>query len=253
MSDAGPLIADPRFYAAALPAAFLVGLSKSGFASGFGALAVPLLALVVPVPQAAMITLPLLMAADVSGLQRLWRERDPALLRILMPAGLAGLLLGAFTFGLVSPKSVSALVGALTLLFLAQRLLFPPRADRPPAGPGMGRLLAVASGFTSFIAHAGGPPIAAWLLPRRLPPLRLAGTTAVFFAVINVSKIPPYAALGLIDLRNVLTSLVLIPVTLAGVAIGVWAVRRIDSGWFYRLAYLGMGVAGLKLLWDGLA
>ena len=83
--------------------------------------------------------------------------------------------------------------------------------------------------------------------------MRLAGTTAVFFAVINVSKIPPYAALGLIDLRNVLTSLVLIPVTLAGVAIGVWAVRRIDSGWFYRLAYLGMGVAGLKLLWDGLA
>ncbi len=251
MFDALPLITDPRFYAAAVPAALLVGVSKSGFVSGIGALAVPTLALVVSVPQAAMIALPLLIAADITGLQRLWRERDADLLRILLPAGLAGLLIGALLFGLVKPHVISGMVGVLTLLFLAQRLFFPPRADRPPAGAGVGRACAVASGVVSFMVHAGGPPIAAWLLPRRLPPLRLAGTTAVFFAAINVAKLPPYAVLGLIDLRNVVTSVLLMPVTLAGVWAGVWAVKRVDAGWFYRLAYTGMGVTGLKLLWDG--
>ena len=33
------MITDPAFYAVAVPAALLVGISKSGFASGIGALA----------------------------------------------------------------------------------------------------------------------------------------------------------------------------------------------------------------------
>lgn len=93
------LVTDPWFYAAAVPAVLLTGLSKSGFASGFGALATPLLALAVPVPQAAAIMLPLLLVMDATGLQRLWRERDPALLRLLLPAGLVGTLVGAVLFG----------------------------------------------------------------------------------------------------------------------------------------------------------
>ena len=84
------LVTDPWFYAAAIPAVLLMGLSKSGFASGFGALATPLMALAVPVPQAAAIMLPLLVIMDGAGLQRLWRERDPALLKLLLPAGLLG-------------------------------------------------------------------------------------------------------------------------------------------------------------------
>jgi uncharacterized membrane protein YfcA len=206
----------------------------------------------VTVPQAAAICLPILMVADVTGLQRLWHERDPALVKVLMPAGLVGIVVGWLLFGVLAPKTVSGVVGALTLLFLAQRLLFPPRKDGHVAPRWIGRLLAVASGFTSFIAHAGAPPIAAYLLPMRLAPLRLAGTTAVFFAAINASKIPPYAALGLIDLRNMLTSLVLLPLAPLGVWVGVWLTHRVSATLFYRLAYLGMGLTGLKLLWDGL-
>ena len=125
-------VADPWFYAAAVPAVLLMGLAKSGFASGFGALATPLMAIAVPVPQAAAIMLPLLLVMDAVGLQQLWHDRDRALLRLLLPAGLAGTLVGTLTFGLLSTQTVSAVVGALTLLFLAQRLAFPPRADAPP-------------------------------------------------------------------------------------------------------------------------
>jgi uncharacterized protein len=120
------------------------------------------------------------------------------------------------------------------------------------APPLVGRALAVTSGFASFIAHAGGPPISAYLLPMRLDPKRLAGTMAVFFAAINFSKLVPYATLGLLDASNLLTSLVLLPLAPLGVWLGIRALQRVDATWFYRLAYGIMGLTGFKLLWDGL-
>jgi len=245
-------ITDPWFYAAAIPAVLLMGLSKSGFASGFGSLATPLMALGVAVPQAAAIMLPLLFVMDAIGIQQLWRDRDPALLRLLLPAGLLGTVVGTLLFGVLSGRTVEAVVGALTLLFLAQRLLFPPKADAaaPPRWLGFG--LGIASGFTSFVAHAGSPPISAYVLPLRLSPIRFTATMAVFFAAINLSKWIPYAWLGLISTRNLATSVALMPLAPLGVWLGVWLTRRIQPTWFYRLAYSGMALTGAKLLWDGL-
>lgn len=252
------MITDPWFYALAVPAVLVLGLAKSGFLSGFGSLVTPLLALTMPVPQAAAIVLPLLAAMDVLGLQRLWRERDVALLKLLMPAGLVGIAIGWLLFGLLSAKTVAALVGALTLLFLVHRLAVDGwrrrRAAQPPGPPSrvLGRLMGAASGFTSFIVHAGGPPMSAFVLPLKLDPVRVAATMAVFFAGLNLAKWIPYALLGLLDTRNLLTSLVLMPLAPLGVWAGVWALRRIDARWFYGLAYAGMAATGAKLLWDGL-
>jgi uncharacterized membrane protein YfcA len=246
------IVTDPWFYAAAIPAVLLTGLAKSGFASGFGALAVPLMALVVPVPQAAAIMLPLLLVMDATGLQQLWKHRDRALVRRIVPWGLLGIGLGWLGFGLFSAQTVSGLVGALTLLFLAQRLLFPPRATPAHQRPWLAPLAATVGGFTSFIAHAGGPPLSAWALPLRLPPLVLSGTLGVYFAVINLAKWGPYAGLGLIDLRNMATALLLMPLAPLGVWLGVRLTGRVSQANFYRLAYTGMGLAGAKLLWDGL-
>jgi len=247
-----PLITDPWFYAVAIPAVLLMGLAKSGFLMGFGSLATPLMALAMPVPQAAAIMLPLLLVMDATGLQRLWHERDRALLRLLIPAGLVGTALGTALFGFVSSKTVAGVVGAITLLFLAQRLVFPPRRDAPPPGKLRGFLLVIVGGFTSFVAHAGGPPIAAYVLPLKLEPIRLTATLAVLMATINLAKWIPYAALGLFDARGLGTSLALAPLAPLGVWAGVWATRRIPATWFYRLAYFGMAAAGAKLLYDGL-
>jgi uncharacterized membrane protein YfcA len=124
-----PLIGDPWFYAAAIPAVLLMGLSKSGFLMGFGSLATPLLALAVPVPQAAAIMLPLLLVMDATGVQQLWRERDREMLRLMLPAGLLGTVIGTLLFGLVPSKTVAGVVGAITLLFLAS-----PASSPMPAG-----------------------------------------------------------------------------------------------------------------------
>jgi uncharacterized membrane protein YfcA len=204
------------------------------------------------VPQAAAIMLPLLLVMDAVGVKALFQQRDKALIRLLIPAGLLGTVLGTLSFGLLQPKTVAGIVGGLTLLFLAQRLLFPPRADAPPPPRWLGFGLGIASGFTSFVAHAGAPPVSAYVLPLRLPPLIFTATMATFFAVVNLSKWIPYAFLGLIDLRNLGTSLVLMPFAPVGVWIGIRLAKRIEPTLFYRLVYVGMFLTGAKLLYDAL-
>jgi uncharacterized membrane protein YfcA len=246
------LITDPWFYAAAIPAVLLMGLSKSGFLMGFGSVATPLMALSIAVPQAAAIMLPLLLVMDATGVRQLWHERDRELLKLLLPAGLIGTVVGTLLFRLVPAKTVALVVGVITLAFLAQRLLFPPRRDAAPPGKAVGFVLTVLGGFTSFVAHAGGPPIAAYTLPLKLDPIRLTATLAVLMGTINLSKWIPYAWLGLLDGRNLATSLALMPLAPLGVWAGVWATRRLPSRWFYRMAYAGMAATGCKLLYDGL-
>ena len=246
------MITDPWFYAVALPAVLLLGLSKSGFGGGFGALAVPLMALVVPVPQAAAILLPVLLLADMLGLASLMRDRDRALVRLLLPAGLVGTVLGTVSFGLLPASMVAGVVGVIKLAFLAVRTLFPPHADAAPPPRWLGLVLGTVSGFTSFVAHAGSPPLAFYVMPLRLQPVVFTATLSVFFAAINLSKWIPYAWLGLIDSRNMLTSLALLPATPLGVWLGLRFVRRVPQLLFYRLFSLGMLLTGCKLVWDAL-
>jgi uncharacterized membrane protein YfcA len=246
-----PLISDPYFYAVAIPAVLLLGISKSGFGAGFGSLAVPLMALAVTVPQAAAILMPILLLMDVMSLAAFRKHFDDRLIRFLVPLGLLGTVVGTLSFRLLDARLVAGIVGVLTLLFLAQRLLFPPRLDSPHPPKWLGAILTVASGFTSFVAHAGGPPVNAYVIPMRLAPLVFSATMAAFFFVVNLSKWIPYAWLGLLDLRNMATSLALLPIAPIGVLVGVKLAHRIRPLLFYRLIYAGMFLTGCKLVWDG--
>jgi len=245
-----PLISDPFFYAVAIPAVLLLGVSKSGFGAGFGSLAVPMMALAVTVPQAAAILMPVLLLMDLLGMAAFRNNVNRQLLRFLLPFGLLGIVIGTLLFKVLDAKVVAGIVGGFTLLFLAQRLLFPPKPDSPPPPRWLGALLTTTSGFTSFIAHAGGPPINAYVIPLKLTPVLFTGTMAFFFFFINLAKWIPYAWLGLLDMRNMLTSLALLPFAPIGVWVGVRIAHRIHPVLFYRLVYSGMFLTGIKLVWD---
>jgi uncharacterized protein len=209
------------------------------------------MAMAVSVPQAAAILMPLLLVMDLMGIAALRKEFDRALLRFLLPWGLLGTLVGTFMIRVWPSALVAGVVGIFTLIFLAQRLLFPPRADSAPPPRWLGAVLTVMSGFTSFVAHAGGPPITAYVLPLRMKPVVFAATMSWFFFFVNLSKWPFYGWLGLLDLRNFITSLVLMPLAPLGVWVGVRMARRVDPVLFYRLIYLGLFLTGVKLVWDG--
>ena len=250
-SVSSDVIIDATFYGVAIPAVLLLGIGKSGFGAGFGSLAVPLMALAVPVPQAAAILMPILLVMDVMGLAIYRRQADWTLLRFLVPLGLAGTVVGALVFKWVDSHTVAGIVGVLTLLFLAQRLVLPPMPESPHPSRWLGGLLTITSGFTSFVTHAGGPPINAYVIPMRLPPVTFTATMAVFFFVLNLSKWIPYGFLGLLDLRNMATSIALMPFAPLGVLLGVKVAHRIRPILFYRMIYLGMLLTGCKLVWDG--
>jgi uncharacterized protein len=245
-----PLITDPFFYFVAIPAVLLLGISKSGFGSGFGSLAVPMMAMAVTVPQAAAILMPVLLVMDLLGISAFRKHFDKKLLKFLLPWALVGTVIGTLLFKVLNASTVAGIVGIFTLIFLAQRLLFPPKPDSTPPPRWLGAILTSTAGFTSFIAHAGGPPINAYLIPLKLRPLVFAATMSYLFFFINLSKWVPYAWLGLLDMRNFATSLVLLPLAPIGVWIGVRVAKRINPDLFYKLLYIGMFLTGCKLVWD---
>ena len=246
---------DPAFYLLAIPAVLLVGLAKGGL-SGMGALGMPLLALAMDPVQAAGILLPILIAQDVIGVAAFRKTWDRYVLAVMLPSAVIGVVLGWWFAASVSSRAVLVAVGAISLLFGLYRLWLErggriAASSRSPAW--VGALFGIATGFTSQVAHAGGPPFQMWVMPRRLERDVLIGTTAIFFAVLNWIQVPAYVALGQFTTANALTTFVLLPFALLGSLAGVWLVRRIEMGRFYTLVYLLMVVAGAKLLWDGLA
>ena len=246
------MIADPWFYAAAIPAILLVGISKGGFGSGAGMFATPLMALTVPIPQAAAILLPILCVMDIAGLWAYRGRFSRENLRPLLAGGLLGVALGALTFRYFDESWIRVILGLMAVGFVLQRYAIRAGRKPPRRSATKGFFWSTVSGLTSTIAHAGGPPLSIYLLPLRLDKAVMVGTTVVFFAVINVVKLVPYAWLGLFDARNLATSGVLAPLAPVGIWIGVSLMGRIPEALFYRISYAILLVAGAKLLWDGI-
>jgi hypothetical protein len=109
----------------------------------------------------------------------------------------------------------------------------------------------MAAGFTSQVAHAGGPPFQIYVLPRRLPRDAFIGTSAIFFAVVNWMKVPAYFALGAFTPKVLATAGVLLPLAIASTWAGVWLVRRVPAEGFYKVIYVLLVAVGGKLVFDG--
>lgn len=245
---------DLTFYLFAIPAVLLIGLAKGGF-SGLGALAMPLLALGIDPVRGAAILLPILIVQDVVSVAAFRKSWDGHVLAVMLPGAIAGVALGWWYAASVSSRGVLLCVGAIALLFGLYRL-WAEHGGRIAASSKspvwIGALFGVATGFTSQIAHAGGPPFQMWVMPRRLPRDTFVGTSAIFFALLNWIKVPAYLALGQFTRANGLATLALLPFAIFGAVAGVWLIRKVAPERFYTLVYALMVLAGAKLLWDGL-
>lgn len=249
------LFADPLTDAVIVLAVVLVGLAKGGFA-GFGALATPLLALVLPPAVAAGLLLPILIVQDAISVWNFRHEWDRWIVGWMLPGALVGVALGYLYAASVDEAALMAALGAITLGFGAWRL-WSGRGGREVAAstaPGWtGTLFGLATGFTSQIAHAGGPPFQMWVAPRKLPHVRFVGSQSVLFAVLNWVKLPAFVALGALPRPVLLTAAALVPLAVASTYFGIWAIRRIETARFYTIVYWLMVAVGLRLVWHGLS
>jgi len=245
------MITDPIFYLAAFPGVIIVGLSKGGFGPGTSMLAIPLLTMVIPPLQAAAIMLPILCVMDLAGLWGYRGKWDRRIMAIILPGAMLGIVIGTLTADYVDDAAIEVIIGIVSVAFVAQKWLG-RKDDTPlPDNRVKGFICGAGAGFTSFIAHAGGPPLQVYLLPLRLDKTLFVGTTIVFFAVVNYVKLIPYAYLGQFTGANLLTAAILAPVAVAGVYLGMWLHNRINDKLFYRIAYVLTFLVGLKLLYDG--
>lgn len=241
------------FIAIAVIAVFATGLAKSNFAVSLGAVSVPLLTLVMPARDAAGMMLPILCTIDLVAILVYRREVDWRVYRIMVPGALVGTLVGWLLSAHVSESAVGLAVGVISLLFVLDAWL-PLRkklAGLPPSRR-WGAFWGGVAGFTSFISHTGGPPYQIYAVPLNLKPVIFAGTTAMFFATVNYAKLVPFYFLGQLSVTNLELAAALIPVGLLGMVSGVWLVRRVDSRFFYRLAYVLIFVLSIDLIYEGM-
>ncbi len=245
------IISDPAFYLVAIPAVTALGLSKGGF-SGLGAIAVPLLALVVSPVQAMGFMIPILLVQDVVTIWSYRHTWDGRILKIMIPGQLVGMGIAWGVAAYVPDAIIRLLVGAIAIVFaLNHWLRLVERAEQPRPGRVAGVLWGTVSGFGSFFANAGAPPFQIYVLPQNLDKETFVGTYSIFFALGNALKVVPYFLLGQLNLANVSTSLVMLPLAIFTNIAGVWLVRRTPTEFFYRIIYVLVFLIGLELIRGG--
>lgn len=246
------MFSDPVFYLVGYLAIFLIAFSKGAFGGGLALVGVPLLSLVMSPIEAAMVVLPCITLMDLFAVRSFgpssWSKPD---LVWLIPGSLAGIAAGYAFFEFVDPRLVAFTIGAVTLAFAADFFLRRRRAtESHPVSKPLALLAGWASGFTSFIAHAGGPPANMYLLRRGLEKSVYAGTNLAMFMVGNFLKLIPYGILIWAKPWTFLASLILMPVVPVGVLLGKWLHDRLEQRRLFFWCYILLSVAAAKLLYD---
>lgn len=244
---------DPLFYLVGWATTLVIAIGKSAFGGGLAILGIPLLAIVVEPLDAAIMVAMLVSLMDIMALRRFGRESwsKPDLVW-LMPGLAAGIGIGYLVFVRVDPRIVTLVIGVTTLAFTLHWFL-KGRLAAAGARPVSGRLALLAgtvSGFTTFVAHAGGPPVALYLLGRGLPKSILVGTTVALFTLGNWMKLPPYFMLGLKHPEALWGALALAPAVPVGIWLGHVVHRRLDQKTLFLWCYGLLAVAALKLTID---
>ncbi|MDI1456963.1 sulfite exporter TauE/SafE family protein [Streptomyces sp. ATE26] len=236
-------------------AALLVGFSKTAV-SGANTVSLAVFAAVLSARASTGVLLPVLIAGDVLAVLTYRRHAHWPTLWRLFPAVAAGVVAGTVFLLWADDAVVRTSIGAI-LLLMAGVTVWRRRRAGTEAGPDAvvgraGRIKArsygVLGGFTTMVANAGGPVMSMYLLSAGFRKLGFLGTSAFFFLVVNVSKVPFSAGLGLIDGRSLLLDAALVVFVVPGALIGRWAVHKIDQRLFERLVIAATVVGALQLL-----
>ena len=243
------------FFAFAIPAVLFAGISKGGFGSGAAFAATPILAVILEPGQAVGLMLPLLMVMDVASLKPYWRKWDWPNARALIIGALPGTLVGALIYHLANPDFFRLLIGGVALGFVAfqgaRKVKLLVLHERP-FNLVLGGFWGFIAGVTSFISHAGGPPVAVHLLSQKIGKTTYQATSVLVFWIVNWMKFIPYLFLGIFTVETAKADLMLAPVAVIGTYMGVYAHRLVPERWFFALSYALLVVTGTKLIFDAL-
>jgi uncharacterized protein len=238
------------FYAMAALVALLIGFSKGGLGGTLGALATPLMALVMPADQVIGLILPILMIADVFAVASHWKRWDWRLIVLMMPGAVVGVTIGTYFITNAPTETLKITLGIIVLLFALYKMLEMRlfRTLTYEARDWHGVFAGTVAGFSSALAHTGGPPISIYLLLRRVPTHIFNATSALFFAILNWVKVPYYVYARLFDFQQIKNLVWLLPLLPLGVWGGKWAADKVSKETFERVIVVLLAITSLLLI-----
>jgi hypothetical protein len=247
------LLSDPIFASFAIGAVLLAGLSKGGFGGGIGFVGVLALSQVSSPVQAVAIMLPILCVMDLMGVWAYRKDWDRPSMKVLAIGCMIGTVIGTLTFKWMDEQFIRLMVGFIAIAFFLD--FFQAGGEKAAArvlSKPVGYILSTIAGFTSFVIHAGLPPVAMYLLPQKLDKRIHVGTIVILFCIVNYAKILPYWWLGLFSMPNLSISLILMPLAPIGMFLGIKFNQLIPQKWFMRASYGILFILGIRLLYEGL-
>jgi uncharacterized membrane protein YfcA len=237
-------------------AGFILGIAKGGLPAA-SILAIPLIALVVPGKTATGLILPILILGDLFALAYWRRSASWKDLGRALPWAIAGIAAGMFFLGRIDDRLMRPIIGAIVLGLLAIHIVrqyFVPARLGPAAPVGRsGRRFFAATmgclgGFTTMLANAGGAVMSIYFLALGLSKDTFIGTSAWFFFIVNLIKLPLMMKLGMITGESLGVNLAMLPALAAGTAAGIFIARRLDQKVFDITVSVLTAIACIRLI-----
>ena len=236
---------------AVLGGAFCVGMNKGGL-TGLGVLPVLLFAVVFPARESTGVVLPLLIAGDLCAIGVYRRVVIWKIFWRLLPPTIAGVVIGYFLMGRIPDREFAPLIGWIIIALIALqfvRQIYGERVDHIFESHGFGIGMGALAGITTMLANAAGPVANLYFLSVKLPKWNLIGTSAWFFFVINLCKLPLSAHLGLTNAYSLTLALVLVPLVVVGFFSGRQIAAVMPQKLFERFLLLCTAAGALRLIW----
>jgi uncharacterized membrane protein YfcA len=237
------------FIVAAL-VAFLIGLSKGGLGGTAGALATPMMALVLPADKVIGLLLPILMLADIFAMALHWRKWNSKLVLLLLPGAILGVTIGTIFITNAPTETLRTLLGVIVLIFAVYKIfekrilnLFTYKSRN-----WHGIVAGTITGFSSALAHTGGPPVTIYLLMQKVTPAVFITTSVLFFFILNWIKVPYYFYADLFDFDQLGRLIWILPLVPIGVWVGRWFAYRVNRETYEKVIVTLLTINGIVLI-----
>ncbi len=234
----------------ALLSAFGLGVAKSGFA-GVGLFHVVVFAFLFGAKQSTGYVLPMLIFGDVCAVAAFRQHARWEYVRSMSLPTALGVVIGWALMNSLSESAYKPVIGSIILGLAAMqtaRMWRPTWFEHVPHAAWFAWSLCLIAGFSTMLANAAGGIIALYLVAVSMPKLELVGTTAWFFLLLNLFKVPFSAQLGLIGMDTLMLNVMLTPMIVLGLLAGRWLIHRIPQRQFDSLVLLLSSVAALRLI-----
>lgn len=236
-------------WAVIIACALLIGFTKAGI-PGIGILIPILAASIMPAKESTGFILPMLTMADIFAIIY-WRRHVAwkQLLRLL-PWAFTGIVAGYAAMSHITDEGLRRFIGLLVITLLVLSWIKDKRLpdDYIPNHWFFAAVMGTLAGATSMMANAAGPVMVIYLTSMRLPKANFIGTSAWFFFIVNLLKLPFSHKLDLVTIQSIQVNLLLLPCIIAGGVAGIMLVKRISQGAFNIIVKILAGMAAMMLI-----